>query len=69
MYEKSIRYCIMNRNKRGITLDLTRPQGLDLQNDLLADADLVVDNYSVEVLPRLRASAMRRSAASSIQSS
>jgi crotonobetainyl-CoA:carnitine CoA-transferase CaiB-like acyl-CoA transferase len=53
MYEKSVRYCIMNRNKRGITLDLTRPQGLDLAKRLLADADLVVDNYSVEVLPKL----------------
>jgi crotonobetainyl-CoA:carnitine CoA-transferase CaiB-like acyl-CoA transferase len=53
MYEKSVRYCIMNRNKRGITLDLTRPQGLDLAKRLLADADIVVDNYSVEVLPKL----------------
>jgi crotonobetainyl-CoA:carnitine CoA-transferase CaiB-like acyl-CoA transferase len=53
MYEKSVRYCIMNRNKRGITLDLTRPQGLKLAKRLLADADLVVDNYSVEVLPKL----------------
>jgi crotonobetainyl-CoA:carnitine CoA-transferase CaiB-like acyl-CoA transferase len=53
MYEKSARFCIMNRNKRGITLDLTRPQGLDLAKRLLADADLVVDNYSVEVLPKL----------------
>ena len=53
MYEKSVRYCIMNRNKRGITLDLTRPQGLALAKRLLADADLVVDNYSVEVLPKL----------------
>jgi crotonobetainyl-CoA:carnitine CoA-transferase CaiB-like acyl-CoA transferase len=53
MYEKSVRYCIMNRNKRGITLDLTRPQGLDLAKRLLADADVVVDNYSVEVLPKL----------------
>jgi crotonobetainyl-CoA:carnitine CoA-transferase CaiB-like acyl-CoA transferase len=53
MYEKSVRYCIMNRNKRGITLDLTRPQGLDLAKQLLADADLVVDNYSVEVLPKM----------------
>ncbi|QWG14748.1 CoA transferase [Bradyrhizobium sediminis] len=53
MYEKSVRYCIMNRNKRGITLDLTQPQGLQLAKRLLADADLVVDNYSVEVLPKL----------------
>jgi crotonobetainyl-CoA:carnitine CoA-transferase CaiB-like acyl-CoA transferase len=53
MYEKTIRYCIMNRNKRGITLDLTRPQGPALAKRLLADADLVVDNYSVEVLPKM----------------
>lgn len=53
MYEKQMRYCIMNRNKRGITLDLTRPKGLALAKRLLADADLVVDNYSVEVLPKL----------------
>jgi len=53
MYEKSVRYCIMNRNKRGITLDLTRPKGLALAKRLLTDADLVVDNYSVEVLPKL----------------
>jgi crotonobetainyl-CoA:carnitine CoA-transferase CaiB-like acyl-CoA transferase len=53
MYEKSVRYCIMNRNKRGITLDLSRPPGLELAKQLIADADLVVDNYSVEVLPKL----------------
>jgi crotonobetainyl-CoA:carnitine CoA-transferase CaiB-like acyl-CoA transferase len=53
MYEKSVRYCIMNRNKRGITLDLSRPPGLELAKRLIADADLVVDNYSVEVLPKL----------------
>ena len=53
MYEKSVRYCIMNRNKRGITLDLTRPQGLQLAKRLLADADIAVDNYSVDVLPKL----------------
>ena len=52
-YEKTVRYCIMNRNKRGITLDLTRPQGFDMAKRLIADADLVVDNYSVEVLPKL----------------
>jgi crotonobetainyl-CoA:carnitine CoA-transferase CaiB-like acyl-CoA transferase len=52
-YEKVPRFCIMNRNKRGITLDLTRPAGLALAKRLLADADLTIDNYSVEVLPKL----------------
>lgn len=52
MYEKMARFCIMNRNKRGITLDLTRPQGLALAKRLLAEADVAVDNYSVDVLPK-----------------
>ncbi|WP_407151113.1 CaiB/BaiF CoA transferase family protein [Bradyrhizobium sp. ORS 86] len=52
MYEKTPRFCIMNRNKRGITLDLTRPQGLALAKRLLVGADVVVDNYSVDVLPK-----------------
>jgi crotonobetainyl-CoA:carnitine CoA-transferase CaiB-like acyl-CoA transferase len=47
------RFCIMNRNKRGITLDLTREEGRELAKQLIAGADLVVDNYSVEVLPKL----------------
>ena len=53
-YEKTVRFCIMNRNKRGITLDLTRPiRASSWRKRLVADADLVVDNYSVEVLPKL----------------
>ncbi|UPK28194.1 CaiB/BaiF CoA-transferase family protein [Bradyrhizobium sp. 195] len=53
MYEKTVRFCILNRNKRGITLDLKRPQGLALAKRLVAGADIVVDNYSVDVLPKL----------------
>lgn len=53
MYEKTLRFCIMNRNKRGITLDLTRPQGLALAKRLLAGADVLVNNFSVDVLPKL----------------
>lgn len=53
MYEAALCFCIMNRNKRGITLDLTRPQGVALAKRLLVDADLVVDNYSVDVLRKL----------------
>ncbi|OCK58296.1 hypothetical protein LMTR3_21195 [Bradyrhizobium sp. LMTR 3] len=53
MYEMVPGFCVMNRNKRGITLDLKRPQGLALAKRLLAEADVVVDNYSVDVLPKL----------------
>lgn len=53
MYELMPGFSIMNRNKRGITLDLTRPQGLGLAKRLLAGADIVVGNYSVDVLPKL----------------
>ncbi|WP_247385465.1 CoA transferase, partial [Bradyrhizobium sp. 143] len=53
LYEMTARFCGMNRNKRGITLDLKRPQGLALAKSLVAGADIVVDNYSVDVLPRL----------------
>lgn len=53
MYEKTVRFCIMNRNKRGVTLDLTRPRGLDLAKRLVAGADIAIDNYSVDVLPKL----------------
>lgn len=53
MYEKTARFCIMNRNKRGITLDLRRPQGVALAKRIIAKADVVVDNYSVDVLPKL----------------
>lgn len=52
-YEKTLRFSIMNRNKRGITLDLKRPRGLALAKRLLTGADIVIDNYSVDVLRKL----------------
>lgn len=53
VYEMAPSFCMMNRNKRGVTLDLKRPQGLDLAKRLSAGADIVVNNYSVDVLPKL----------------
>jgi crotonobetainyl-CoA:carnitine CoA-transferase CaiB-like acyl-CoA transferase len=52
-YEKTYWFMMMNRNKRGITLDLTSETGLKLLKRLLADADAVIDNYAADVLPRL----------------
>lgn len=53
LYEKTGRYAVMNRNKRGIAINLTRPEGVRLAKALVARADAVVENYSVEVLPKL----------------
>ena len=52
-YEKTLRFQIMNRNKRAITLDLTTPIGAGLLKDLVRKADAVVENYSADVLPKL----------------
>jgi crotonobetainyl-CoA:carnitine CoA-transferase CaiB-like acyl-CoA transferase len=52
-YEKTYWFQMMNRNKRGITLDLTTETGLKLLKRLLADADAVIDNYAADVMPRL----------------
>ena len=52
MYEKSPRFAVMNRNKRGVTLDLTQAAGVRLAKALAMKADAVIDNYSVDVLPK-----------------
>ena len=52
LYEKTGRFAVMNRNKRGVTIDLTRPAGIRLAKALVQQADATVDNYSVDVLPK-----------------
>jgi crotonobetainyl-CoA:carnitine CoA-transferase CaiB-like acyl-CoA transferase len=53
LYEKSPFFLVMNRNKRGITLDLTTEDGVRLVKGLIAKADIVIENYSAGVLPKL----------------
>lgn len=53
LYEKNSNFNLMNRNKLGITLDLTRPEGRRLLLQLVERADAVIENYSAEVLPKL----------------
>lgn len=52
-YEKDLRFGVLNRNKAGVTLDLTAPEGVALLKRLVRDADAVVENYAREVLPKL----------------
>jgi crotonobetainyl-CoA:carnitine CoA-transferase CaiB-like acyl-CoA transferase len=48
--ERSHVYNGINLNKRGITLDLGQPEGRELLLRLVADADVLVENYSPRVL-------------------
>ncbi len=43
----------INANKRGITLDLSRPEGIALATRLIAAVDVVVENFSPRVLDNL----------------
>lgn len=43
----------VNRNKRSIAIDLKSPEGVELALALIADADVVVENYRPGVLDRL----------------
>jgi len=52
-YEKIPWFQLMNRNKLGVTLDLTRPEGAALLKRLVAGAHAVIENYSSEVLRNL----------------
>ena len=53
LYEKSGRFNALNRNKRGVTLDLTTPEGMAAAKALVAGADAVIENYAAGVLGKL----------------
>jgi crotonobetainyl-CoA:carnitine CoA-transferase CaiB-like acyl-CoA transferase len=53
-YEKIPWFQLMNRNKLDVTLDLTQPDGVALLKRLVAGANAVIENYSSEVLRKLK---------------
>lgn len=46
-------YMMMNRNKRGISLNLKDPDAVEVLRELLADADVVVENYRIGTMEKL----------------
>jgi crotonobetainyl-CoA:carnitine CoA-transferase CaiB-like acyl-CoA transferase len=44
-HERSLRFAYLNAGKRGITLDITKPEGRSLFLDLVGRADVVVESY------------------------
>jgi crotonobetainyl-CoA:carnitine CoA-transferase CaiB-like acyl-CoA transferase len=49
---ESAAYLSLNRNKRGIALDFTTPAALEVARELIAKADVVVENFSGGVMKK-----------------
>jgi len=49
---ESAAFVSLNRNKRGIALDLANPEGCDIARELIARADVVVENFSSGVMKK-----------------
>jgi crotonobetainyl-CoA:carnitine CoA-transferase CaiB-like acyl-CoA transferase len=51
--EKSLFFLLANLNKRGITLDLERPEGAEMLRALAKNADVIVESFPPGTLARL----------------
>jgi crotonobetainyl-CoA:carnitine CoA-transferase CaiB-like acyl-CoA transferase len=49
---ESAAYLSLNRNKRGIALDLTNPAAREVARELIARADVVMENFSASVMEK-----------------
>jgi crotonobetainyl-CoA:carnitine CoA-transferase CaiB-like acyl-CoA transferase len=49
---ESAAFVSLNRNKRGIALDFTKPEACEIARDLIARADVVVENFSAGVMKK-----------------
>jgi crotonobetainyl-CoA:carnitine CoA-transferase CaiB-like acyl-CoA transferase len=49
---ESAAFISLNRNKRGIALDFTNPKALEVVRELIAKADVVVENFSGGVMKK-----------------
>jgi crotonobetainyl-CoA:carnitine CoA-transferase CaiB-like acyl-CoA transferase len=51
-WESAPHFNWVNRNKRGITLNLTDPRGTEILKRLVRDADVVIENYTPRVMDK-----------------
>lgn len=52
-WEKSPIFEALNTNKKGLTLDLQNPRGLELLHRLIATCDVIVENFTPRVLDQM----------------
>ena len=51
--DQAAAFMMLNRNKRGIAVDIKRPEGVTLVRRLMRGADVVIENYRTGTLDRL----------------
>jgi crotonobetainyl-CoA:carnitine CoA-transferase CaiB-like acyl-CoA transferase len=51
--DESSAFMMLNRAKRGLALDLRRPDGVDVVRRLLREADVVIENFRVGTMDRM----------------
>lgn len=51
--EESYMYMMVNRNKRGICLNLKKEEGIQILKELVKDADVIIENYRPGVTNKL----------------
>ncbi|MGB1778349.1 MAG: CaiB/BaiF CoA transferase family protein, partial [Longimicrobiales bacterium] len=50
---ESAAFMMLNRGKRSVALDLRAPEGVEIVRRLLADADVVIENFRVGTMERI----------------
>jgi len=50
---ESLYYLMMNRNKRGVTLDFRDPRGIALLKDLVRETDVLVENFRAGTMEKM----------------
>jgi CoA:oxalate CoA-transferase len=52
--EEGVYFRSVNANKQGLSLDLTRPEGVEVAHRLIARADIVIESFRPEVCKKLK---------------
>jgi crotonobetainyl-CoA:carnitine CoA-transferase CaiB-like acyl-CoA transferase len=51
--DESAAFLILNRNKRGIAVDLKLPQGIEIAKRLIERTDILIENFRLGTMERL----------------
>src|SRR5260221_13292973 len=51
--DESAAFLVLNRNKRGIAVDLKSPRGIEIVKKLIREVDILIENFRLGTMERL----------------